>query len=73
MRIWTRYQTMSYQLMLRKMNPNKTEKVGDDEITIVPLAERTRLLELSVLQHCMDHETCNGTLMKQPTMLSAVH
>jgi hypothetical protein len=64
---------MSYQLMLRKMNPNKIEKVDDNEITAVPLTERTRLLELSVLQRRMDHETCNGTLMKQPTMLSAVH
>ena len=57
--------------MLRKMNPNKTEKVGDDEITIVPLAERTWLHELSMLQHLTDHATCNETLTKQPTLLFA--
>jgi hypothetical protein len=37
----------------------------------VPFAERTQLLELSVLQCHTDHVTCNEILMKQPTMLSA--
>jgi hypothetical protein len=72
-RIWTRFQMMNYQLMLRKTNSNKTEKVGDDVTAAAPLAERTRLLELSELRHRMDRETCSGTLTKQLTMLSAAH
>ena len=58
--------------MLRKMNPNKTEKVGDDEITIVPLAERTRLLELSAPRLRTDRETCSKTWTKQPTIFLTV-
>jgi len=69
MRIWTRYQMMSYQLMLRKVNPNKTENVDDDVTAVVPLAERTRLLELNVPRLHTDHETCDETSTKQPTTL----
>ena len=71
-RTWTRFQMMSYQLMLNKMSLNKTEIVGGDGILVAPLAERTRLHELSVLQHPMDHVTCDETSMKQPTLLFAV-
>ena len=61
MRIWTKYQTMSYKSTLRKMNPNKTKKAGDNATAAAPLAERTRLLELSVLQLHRDCETCSKT------------
>ena len=61
MRIWTKYQMMSYQSMLRKMNPNKTEKAGDDATAAVPLTKRTRLLEPNALQLHTDHETCDET------------
>ena len=52
---------MNYQSTLRKMNPNKTRKASDNATTAVPLAERTRLLELSALQLRMDCETCGVT------------
>ena len=52
---------MSYQLLLRKMNPNKIEKAGDNATAAALLAEKTRLLELSVLQLHTDRETCNKT------------
>jgi len=61
-RTWTRFQMMSYQLMLRKTSLNKIQIAGDDGIVIVPLAERTWLHELSMLQH----------QTKQPTLLFAV-
>ena len=57
--------------MLCRMNLNKTEIAGDDGTAAVSFTERTRLLELSVLQCHTDHVTCDGILMKQPTMLSA--
>ena len=56
--------------MLRKMNLNKREIAGDDGTASMPFAERTRLLELNVLQYRTDHVTCDGILMKQPTILS---
>jgi hypothetical protein len=31
---------MRYQLLLRKTNPNKIEKVGDDVTAAAPLVER---------------------------------
>ena len=52
---------MSYLSMLRKMNPNKTEKAGDDATATVPLAKRMRLLEPNALQLRTDHETCDET------------
>jgi hypothetical protein len=55
MRIWTRFPTMSYRLMLRKMNPNKTETTGNDGTAIAPSAEETQLHRLNVFQHPMDH------------------
>ena len=64
---------MSYQLMLRKMNLNKTEIAGDDGTVAVPLAERTQLHELSVLQRYMDHIIYGEILMKQLSMLFAAH
>ena len=48
----------SYRSTLRRMNPNKTRKVGDDVTAAVPLAERMRLLELNALWLHMDHEIC---------------
>ena len=47
--------------MLRKMNPNKTEKAGDDATATVPLAKRMRLLEPNALQLRTDDETCDET------------
>ena len=58
--------------MLRKMNPNMTEKVGDDETAAVPLVERTRLLGLNALHLCADRGACDRTWTKQPTMLSTI-
>ena len=52
---------MSYQSTRRKMNPNKIEKAGDNATAAAPLAERTRLLELSTLQLLMERETCSKT------------
>ena len=52
---------MNYQSTLRKMNPNKTRKASDNATAAAPLAERTRLLELSVLQLHMERETCSKT------------
>jgi len=49
MKTMTKYRTMSYQSTLRKMNPNKIEKAGDNATAAVLLAEKTRLLELSAL------------------------
>ena len=43
------------------MNPNKIEKAGDNATAAVLLAEKTRLLELSVLQFHMERETYNKT------------
>ena len=57
--------------MLNKMSLNKTEIVDGDGILIAPLAERTRLHELSVLQHPMDHVTCDETSTKQSILLLA--
>ena len=71
MRIWIRYQMMSYQLMLCKVDPNKTEKVGDDISAAAPFAERMQLLELSVPRLPTDLETCDKTSTKQPTTLFA--
>ena len=51
----------SYRSTLRRMNPNKTRKVGDNATAAVPLAERTRLLGLNALQLRMDNETCDRT------------
>ena len=70
-RTWTRFQMMSYQLMLRKTSLNKTQIAGDDRTVVVPLAERTWMQELSMLQHLTDHTTYNETLTKQPTLLFA--
>jgi hypothetical protein len=70
MRIWTKYQMMSYQSMLHKMNPNKIKKAGDNTTAAAPLAERTQLLELNAFQLRTDHETRDETWTKQPTMLS---
>ena len=64
---------MNYQLMLRKMNLNKTEIAGDDGTVVVPLAERTQLHELSVLQRYMDHVIYDEILTKQLSMLFAAH
>jgi hypothetical protein len=61
MKTWIKYQTMSYQSTLRKMNPNKIEKAGDNATAAVPLAERMRLLELNVLQLHRDCETYEET------------
>ena len=72
-RTWTRFQMTSYQLMLRKMNLNKTEIAGDDGTVAVPLAERTQLHELSVLQRYMDHVIYDEILTKQLSMLFAAH
>ena len=58
--------------MLRKTSPNKTRKAGDNATATVPLAEKTRLLELSALRLCTDHETCSKTWTKQPTMFLTV-
>ena len=58
---WTKYQTMSYQSMRRKMNPSKIEKAGDNATAAVLLAEKMRLLELSALQLYMDRKICNKT------------
>ena len=63
---------MSYRPTLRKTSPNKTRKASDNAIAVVPLAERTRLLELSALRLHTDRETCSKTWTKQPTMLSIV-
>ena len=63
---------MSYQSTHRKMNPNKIEKAGDDATAAELLAEKMRLLELSALLLHMNHEICNKTWMKQPTMHSTV-
>ena len=52
---------MNYQSTLCKMNPNKTKKAGDNATAAAPLAERTRLLELSTLQLLMERETCSKT------------
>ena len=60
-RVWTKFQTMSYQSTRRKMNPNKIEKAGDNATAVVLLAEKMRLLELSALQFHMERETCNKT------------
>ena len=49
MKTWTKYQTMSYRLTRRKMNPSKIEKAGDNATAAVLLAEKMRLLELSAL------------------------
>ena len=68
----TKYQTMNCQSTLRKMNPNKTRKAGDDATAAVPLAERTQPLELSVLQLRTDRETCSKTWTKRPTMFLTV-
>jgi len=57
----TKYQTMSYQSMHRKMNPSKLEKAGDNATAAALLAEKTRLLELSALRLHMDREICNKT------------
>ena len=70
-RTWNKYQMMSYQLTLRKMNLNKKEVTGDDRTIAVPLTERTHPRELSVLQYHMDHVIFNEILTKQPTMPSA--
>jgi hypothetical protein len=72
-RTWTRFQKMSYQLMLRKMSPHKTEITGDDGTTIVPPVGGTRLHELIVPQHPMDHITYDETSAKQPTLPLAAH
>ena len=61
MRIWTKYQMMSYQSTRRKMNPSKIEKAGDNATAAALLAEKTRLLELSAFQLHMDREICNKT------------
>ena len=61
MKTWIKYQTMSYQSTLRKMNPNKTEKAVDNATTAAPPAERTRLLELNTFQLHADRETCDQT------------
>ena len=58
--------------MLRKTSPNKTRKAGDNATAAVPLAEKMRLLELSVLQLPTDRETCSKTWTKQPTMFLTV-
>ena len=71
-RTWTRFQMMSYRLMLHKTSLNKTGKADGDETVISSLTERMRLHELSMLQHPMDHVTCDETSTKQPTMLFAV-
>ena len=60
-RVWTKFQTMSYQSTRRKMNPNKIEKDDDNVTVAMLLTERTRLLELSVLQLHRDCETCSKT------------
>ena len=60
-RVWTKYQTMSCQSTLRKTSPNKTGKTSDNATAAAPLAERTRLLELSTLQLLMERETCSKT------------
>ena len=57
----TKYQMMNCQSTLRKMNPNKTKKVGNNATAVVPLAERTRLLELNTFQLHADRETCDQT------------
>ena len=71
-RTWTRFQMMSYRLMLHKTSLNKTGKADGDETVVAPLVERMRLHELSMLQHPMDHVTCDETSTKQPTLLFAV-
>ena len=72
-RVQIKFQTTSYQSTLRKMSPNKTRKAGNNATAAAPLAERTQLLELSVLQLCTDRETCSKTWTKQPTMFLTVH
>ena len=47
--------------MLRKTSPNKTRKAGDNATAAVPLAERTRQLELNALQLHTDRETSEET------------
>ena len=63
---------MNYQSTLRKMNPNKTRKAGDNETIVAPPAEGTRLLELSALQFSMDREIYGKTWTKQPATFSTV-
>ena len=70
-RTWTRFQMMSYRLMLHKTSLNKTGKADGDETVVAPLAERMRLHELSMLQHPMDHVTCDETSTKQSILLLA--
>jgi len=61
MRIYTKYQMMSYRSMLRKMNPNKKGKIGDDVTAAALLAKRTRLLELNAPRLGMGHKICEET------------
>ena len=61
MRIYNKYQMMSYRSTLRKMNPNKTGKVGDDVTTAALFTERTQLLDLYALRLCMGCEICEET------------
>ena len=60
-RVWTKFQTMSYQSTLRKMSPNKTRKAGDNATAATPLAEKTPPLGLNALQLRTDRETCDRT------------
>jgi len=51
---------------------NKTRKTGNDATVAMPLAEGTRLLELSAPQFSMDREIYGKTWTKQPATFSTV-
>jgi hypothetical protein len=72
MRTWTRFLMMSYQLMLRKMNLNKTKMLGDGGITVVPCEEGTRLHEFTMLPYHTDRTIFEEILMRQLSWLLAV-
>ena len=72
MRTWTRFLMMSYQLMLRKMNLNKTKMLGDGGITAVPCEEGTRLHEFNMLPHHTDRAIFEEILKRQLRWLLAV-
>ena len=72
MRTWTRFLMMSYQLMLRKMNLNKTKMLGDGGIAAVPCEEGMRLHKFNALPHHTDRAISKEILMRQLSWLLAV-
>jgi len=61
-RTWTRFRMTNFQLMLRKMNLNKTGTTGSGTTVDVPSAEETRLHGLNTLLRPMDHITYDETV-----------